>query len=155
MLSGALCCSAPTEEQLTSATCSPGHAAGSLDQTHTPNLRVCLRLSSVFLSATASSSFLLILSLEAMRTSSWRTEFGQRDETLPPHNTGSTWGRTAEDHFESPNKSKPSCDSLRVRAREKPLSAQKGSGYYAIPEGTAEIPPAACTHTLSPLPLCC
>ena len=43
-----------------------------------------------------------------------------------------------------------------TRAREKPLSAQKGSSYYAIPEGTAEIPPAALdTHTQPSVSHCC
>lgn len=48
LLSGALCCSAATQEQLTRATCALGRAAGSLDQTCAANLSVALVSSEAF-----------------------------------------------------------------------------------------------------------
>lgn len=89
-----------------------------------------------------------------MHTSSWRAEFGERDQILLPTTLTLCGERTAEDHFEPPQEEQALLQLATHESQRKATIRAKGQWLLCDSEGTAEIPPEAlATHAWPSLSL--
>lgn len=152
LLSGALCCSAPIQDSFPEphvlsrpdlhpqAVCCPGFVLGFPQPFYQP------RRPRLFSSSSLLEQHILPVG---------ELSLGEEIKYFSPVTLTQCGERTAEDRFEPPREGQALLQ-LTTQDSEKLLSAQKGSSYHPIPEGTAEIPPAALdTHTRPSVSPCC